>query len=36
MPHPERADESILGSTDGLVVLRSLVNSLARQTAAVS
>ena len=36
MPHPERADESVLGSTDGLVVLRSLVNSLARQTAAVS
>jgi phosphoribosylformylglycinamidine synthase len=36
MPHPERADESVLGSTDGLVLLRSLVNSLTRQTAAVS
>lgn len=36
MPHPERADEAILGSADGLVLLRSLVNSLARQTAAVS
>jgi phosphoribosylformylglycinamidine synthase I len=36
MPHPERADESILGSTDGLVLLRSLVASLARPTAAVS
>jgi phosphoribosylformylglycinamidine synthase I len=36
MPHPERAAEAALGSTDGLVVLRSLVASLARQTAAVS
>lgn len=36
MPHPERADESVLGSTDGLVLLRSLVTSLTRQTAAVS
>jgi phosphoribosylformylglycinamidine synthase I len=36
MPHPERADESVLGSSDGLVLLRSLVASLARQTAAVS
>ena len=36
MPHPERAAESILGSTDGLVVLRSLVASLARPAAAVS
>ncbi len=34
MPHPERADEAALGSTDGLVVLRSLVASLARTTAA--
>ncbi len=25
MPHPERAVESILGSEDGLVVLRSLL-----------
>jgi phosphoribosylformylglycinamidine synthase I len=36
MPHPERAAESILGSTDGLTVLRSLVASLARPAAAVS
>jgi phosphoribosylformylglycinamidine synthase len=36
MPHPERAYESVLGSTDGLVLLKSLVASLARQTAAVS
>ena len=34
MPHPERAVEAGLGSTDGLVVLRSLVQSLARQPAA--
>ncbi len=36
MPHPERADEAALSSTDGLVLLRSLVASLSRQTAAVS
>jgi phosphoribosylformylglycinamidine synthase subunit PurQ / glutaminase len=36
MPHPERAVEAALGSTDGLVVFRSLVQSLARQPAAVS
>jgi phosphoribosylformylglycinamidine synthase I len=35
MPHPERAVEAALGSTDGLVVLHSLVQSLARQPAAV-
>lgn len=34
MPHPERAAEAALGSTDGLVVFRSLVQSLARQPAA--
>ena len=34
MPHPERAVEAALGSTDGLVVLHSLVQSLARQPAA--
>ena len=28
MPHPERAVESPLGSTDGLVIFRSLVASL--------
>ena len=36
MPHPERAVEAALGSTDGLVVLRSLIATLARQPAAVS
>jgi len=36
MPHPERAVESVLGSTDGLVILRSLVETLLRQPAAVS
>ena len=34
MPHPERAVEAALGSTDGLVGFRSLVQSLARQPAA--
>jgi len=36
MPHPERAVEAALGSTDGLVVFRSLIAALARQPAAVS
>lgn len=31
MPHPERAVEKALGSTDGLVILRSLIESLARR-----
>jgi phosphoribosylformylglycinamidine synthase I len=31
MPHPERAAEAALGSSDGLVILRSLIQSLARQ-----
>jgi phosphoribosylformylglycinamidine synthase I len=31
MPHPERAVEAALGSDDGLVILRSLIQSLARQ-----
>jgi phosphoribosylformylglycinamidine synthase len=30
MPHPERAAEAALGSTDGLVILRSMVAALAR------
>ena len=30
MPHPERAVESVLGSTDGLVVFRSLIAELSR------
>lgn len=29
MPHPERACEPLLGSTDGLVILRSVVQALA-------
>ena len=33
MPHPERAVEAALGSTDGLVILHSLLQSLARQPA---
>src|ERR1700693_2663629 len=32
IPHPERAVESPLGSADGLVIFRSLVESLSRQT----
>jgi len=31
MPHPERAAESLLDSADGLVILRSLVETLARR-----
>jgi phosphoribosylformylglycinamidine synthase I len=31
MPHPERAVEGLLGSTDGLVIFRSMVQSLVRQ-----
>ena len=30
MPHPERAAEAGLGSTDGIVILRSMVESLSR------
>ena len=30
MPHPERAIEAALGSSDGLVILRSLIESLSR------
>ncbi len=29
MPHPERASEAILGSDDGMLVFRSLVESVA-------
>ncbi|RUM58519.1 MAG: phosphoribosylformylglycinamidine synthase I [Persephonella sp.] len=28
MPHPERASEGILGSTDGLYILKSILNSV--------
>ena len=31
MPHPERAVEAALGSADGLVIFRSLIQSLMRQ-----
>jgi phosphoribosylformylglycinamidine synthase len=31
MPHPERAVETALGSSDGLVILRSLIESLTRR-----
>ncbi len=34
MPHPERAAEFALGSADGLVILRSMAESLARREAA--
>ncbi len=34
MPHPERADESILGSDDGMLLFRALVESAAWATAA--
>jgi phosphoribosylformylglycinamidine synthase len=33
MPHPERAVELPLGSADGLVLFRSLVESLSRRVA---
>jgi phosphoribosylformylglycinamidine synthase I len=40
MPHPERAVESLLGapggSTDGVVIFRSAIETLTRQVAAVS
>ena len=32
MPHPERAVESPLGSADGLIIFRSMVESLTRRT----
>ena len=32
MPHPERAAERSLGSSDGLVIFRSMIEALARQT----
>ncbi len=32
MPHPDRSVEAALGSTDGLVVFRSLIQSLMRQS----
>ena len=35
MPHPERASEAILGSDDGIGILRSLVESAARARAGI-
>jgi phosphoribosylformylglycinamidine synthase len=35
MPHPERAVESPLGSSDGLIVFQSVVASFAKRGAAV-
>jgi len=32
MPHPDRSVEAALGSTDGLVIFRSLIQSLMRQS----
>jgi phosphoribosylformylglycinamidine synthase len=34
MPHPERASNALLGSEDGLVLLRSLLGAAARRVAA--
>ncbi len=34
MPHPERAAEALLGSDDGLLILRSLIRSAAEREAA--
>ena len=36
MPHPERASESLLGSDDGLLVFRSLVESVGEHETATS
>jgi phosphoribosylformylglycinamidine synthase subunit PurQ / glutaminase len=36
MPHPERAVETLLGSADGLVILRSMVMALSRQPSAAA
>jgi phosphoribosylformylglycinamidine synthase len=36
MPHPERAAETILGSDDGMGILRSLVDSAARAAGTAS
>jgi phosphoribosylformylglycinamidine (FGAM) synthase-like amidotransferase family enzyme len=33
MPHPERAAEAVLGSTDGAGIIRSLVDSAAKAAA---
>jgi phosphoribosylformylglycinamidine synthase subunit PurQ / glutaminase len=33
MPHPERASDALLGSTDGVVLLRSLLDAASRGAA---
>jgi phosphoribosylformylglycinamidine (FGAM) synthase-like amidotransferase family enzyme len=33
MPHPERAGEALMGSTDGLVIWRSIIESAVAITA---
>ena len=35
MPHPERATEPLMGSTDGLVILQSMVSALAQASVLV-
>jgi phosphoribosylformylglycinamidine synthase subunit PurQ / glutaminase len=30
MPHPDRSSEAMLGSSDGLLLFASLVNTMAR------
>jgi phosphoribosylformylglycinamidine synthase len=35
MPHPERVSEPLMGSTDGLVILQSIVSSVAQATTPV-
>jgi phosphoribosylformylglycinamidine synthase len=34
MPHPERASDALLGSDDGMWIMRSLVESMAQAEAA--
>jgi len=34
MPHPERASEAVLGSEDGLIIFRSIVESLKKKSGA--
>jgi phosphoribosylformylglycinamidine synthase len=36
MPHPERASEAVLGSDDGLPILRSLVEAAGRAARSAS
>ena len=36
MPHPERACDALLGSTDGLVLLRSLLAAAAERAVLVA